>query len=753
MLRFVHHAARSTRAALVAFVALGLAPGVAAAANPSIRSVSPANNATGVNPLNAVTAEVNLVDDAGVDASTLNAGARLYQDSNDQLIQANANTSGGNDVVVVQPKAALKANTKYRFEVTSALKDQAGNAFTAFTSKFTTGAVPSAPNVAAKFSQTAQSKADGKFITSVLVGPGAGGNGRALYAATLIGQVLRFPIDNSTGALGNSELIETFVDADDQVPDNVIGLAFEPGSSASNPILWVTHSDGHYDGEQQYAKDWSGKLSRINVNAKSATTYIRGLPRSAKDHETNSISFGPDGGLYINQGSMSAMGAPDGAWRNRSEHTLSAAVLRVDPSLYDKAPGSGGLPLNVKTSEGGTYDPFAAGAPVTIFASGIRNAYDQVWHTNGHLYVPTNGSAAGGNTPGTPSTLPASCGNRIDGPWSGPQVPATNSVDVQPDLLFDVAKGKYYGHPNPARCEYAFFGANPTNGTDHLENTLYPVGTLPDRNYAQEAFDLGDHASANGALEYCGRQWNDELRGALFVTRYSSGKDIIALRVNAAGDVTQMIERIPGLTGFADPLDVAQDPATGNLYVSDLPQTAPQDSDVTLLKPLVNGTYTPQKQQCLDPPPTPTPVPTAAPNPEPTPAPTPVAPTPTPKPTPGPGQKPEGTPLVDTLFFGVKPRKVGKRSIELSCRSLTVAIKGQQCRVLVTLGKRTAGKQLAVARSAFKGKSAKVKLRFGAVNWSRINAQGATIRLYLLDVDKKTKLGQTKTFYKPKKAK
>lgn len=220
------------------------------------------------------------------------------------------------------------------------------------------------------------------------------------------------------------------------------------------------------------------------------------------------------------------------------------------------------------------------------------------------------------------------------------------------------------------------------------------------------------------------------------------------MTVNSAGAVTQLTEGIPGLDGFANPLDIAQDPETGGIYVSDLPQTAPQDSSITLLRPLVGNTYTPQKEECLPPPPTPTPAPT----PQATPAPT-VPPVATPTPKPGTGQNGGGTPIIDTLFFGIKPRVVGKRSLELSCRSTTVAIKGQQCRVLITLGKRTAGRQLAVKRAAFKGKSAKLRIGFGAVNWARIRAQGATVRLYLLDVDKKTKLGQTKTYYQAKKAK
>jgi glucose/arabinose dehydrogenase len=46
----------------------------------------------------------------------------------------------------------------------------------------------------------------------------------------------------------------------------------------------------------------------------------------------------------------------------------------------------------VQTEDRGAanYNPFAANAPVKIFATGIRNAYDLVWHRNGNLYVPTN---------------------------------------------------------------------------------------------------------------------------------------------------------------------------------------------------------------------------------------------------------------------------------------------------------------------------------------------------------------------------
>jgi len=60
---------------------------------------------------------------------------------------------------------------------------------------------------------------------------------------------------------------------------------------------------------------------------------LRRWPASpAKDHLSNSLVFGPDGKLYMTQGSNSAMGDPDPAWYKRSERLLNGSVLQIDPS-------------------------------------------------------------------------------------------------------------------------------------------------------------------------------------------------------------------------------------------------------------------------------------------------------------------------------------------------------------------------------------------------------------------------------------
>src|SRR3954451_19536641 len=180
---------------------------------------------------------------------------------------------------------------------------------------------------------------------------------------------------------------------------------------------------------------------------------------------TNKMVFGPDGNLYFNQGAMASLGQPDAIWGNRAEHPLTANILKLNVSKL------GSTPLNVKTKDGGgSYDPFAAGAPLTIFAQGVRNAYDLVWHSNGNLYAPTNGSAAGGNTPLDPKQ---------------PGTKLTNVRDTEHDWLFRIPAGGggYYGHPNPTLGHYILNGGNPTSGADKYEEPSYPVGTKPDPNW------------------------------------------------------------------------------------------------------------------------------------------------------------------------------------------------------------------------------------------------------------------------------
>jgi hypothetical protein len=526
---------------------------------PSARVTSPQDHQTMVPTTNSVTVDVNLPTSA-IDLSTLRSpGVRLTNVGTGLEVPASINTSGGGDVIVLKPDAPLQANSQYVFEVNESVKDTSGTPFLPTQLKFVTG-MSAGGGSSVAFEQVALQNVPARPYTTVEIGP----DGK-LYAATLLGEIMRFGIQPD-GTLDPPQVI-TSVQAANGGPRSILGLKFDPAATAEDPVLWISNNyfwDGTAD-----APDWSGKITRLSgPNLENVQDIVVGLPRSIRDHATNAISFKPGepNTLYVMQGSNTAMGAPDTAWGNRPERLLTAALLRVDLSKITAAP------LSVKTAEGGFYDPFAPGAPVTIYASGLRNGYDMVWHTNGQLYVPTNGSSAGGNTPASPATLPGACNPRPDGPYTGPPVPGLSNVVGQRDFLFRVTRGGYYGHPNAARCEWVLNGGNPTSGSDRGEVAAYPLGTLPDRNWRGFAYDFGEHASANGVIEEYTSAPTSALRGKLLVVRYSAGKDIIVLTPGGPNqDIVAAETLITGLTDFKpSPLDLTENRTNGHLYVAQL---------------------------------------------------------------------------------------------------------------------------------------------------------------------------------------
>jgi hypothetical protein len=529
-----------------------------AQAPPSVTSTNPANGATNVMRDVFVSADV-FVPNGGIDPATLNSStAFLYRTSDLQNVPAVLNTSGGGDVIVLRPVSLLDANTSYTFQVTNGLKDITNVGFVPFTMSFTTGTGTGGTDTSVTFAKVALPNAPVKTYTSVLLGP----DGK-LYAGTINGEILRFAI-NADGTLGAPQSIVSLQTANGG-NRLLIGLKFDPSSTAGNLILWASHSAFTFSN----GPDWAGKITRLSgVDLETVVDYVVGLPRSTRDHVTNQIDFGPDGAMYFLQGSNSAMGAGDSAWNFRQERLLNAAVLRLDLAAITSPP------LDVKTEEGGTYDPFAPGVPLTIFASGVRNAFDLAWHRNGFLYVPTNGSASGGSTPATPSPFLPPYTPRLDesanGPYTGPEVPALSAVSqTMNDFLFRVVQGGYYGHPNPTRHEYVLNGGNPTAGSDPAQVDAYPVGTLPDRNWRGAAFDFGQHYSPDGIIEYKSNVFGGALTGKLLVVRYSGGDDIIVLTPGLNGDIINSQTGISGFTGFTDPLDIIENPANGFLYLAE----------------------------------------------------------------------------------------------------------------------------------------------------------------------------------------
>jgi glucose/arabinose dehydrogenase len=271
----------------------------------------------------------------------------------------------------------------------------------------------------------------------------------------------------------------------------VTGIAFGPGGD-----LFVSHSDGRtYDNA---VDPFSGTVTRLFASSGYTgwVDIVTGLPRSKADHAPNGLAFGPDGALYLAIGGMTNAGRPSPQFFNQAEQTLSAAILRI----------------NVSTGQ------------ITLHATGFRNPYDLVWHTNGQLYATDNGANSGlGNT-----TDSSTC---LDGPDPG----------TPPDELNRIIAGRYYGHPNPSRSQCVFNGGFNFTG---------PIATFG--------------ASVNGIAEYTSSRV-PAFQGNLFTANFNSGQ---INRVQLSPTGTSVVSNTIYASGLDNPLDVRVS-SDGRIYVAE----------------------------------------------------------------------------------------------------------------------------------------------------------------------------------------
>jgi hypothetical protein len=539
---------------------------------PAVTFTRPGNAEGGVLPNAFVSCEVNLPNPgAGVDATTMNdLSVRLFKADTMTPVKAKLNTSGAGDAIVLQPVDLLHPNTRYLFEVTDKLRDTGGAAFRPFRMTFQTAAASRTESYPVAFAKVempdTQVMMPGRDMPSAYTALAFGPDGR-LYAGTFDGRVIRYAV-RPDGTLDAPEAIGT-IQAAERGPRIITGITFDPRSTPSDPILWVGHGQMAFnEGRIEGADDWTSKISVLSgPSLSSHQDVVVNLPRAYKDHLNFQMAFGPDGALYFCQGSNTSTGEPDKKWNFRPERKLTAAVLRLEPGKIRQ------FPLDVKTEEGGTYDPSAAEAPLTIYATGVRSGFDLLWHSNGRLYTGLNGAAAGGNVPGTEKDA------------QGQSIPPIFDIkQTTHDLLLSIEKGGYYGHPNPARNEFVLMGGNPTAGPDVQEIRSYPVGIRPEPSFRAPAFDFGFNVSPNGLTEFRGNAFGGKLNGKILVTRYSGGKDVIVLTPGADGSIVEATTGIDGLMQFSDPLDIVQHPQTGNLYVAEY-----GGRQITLLRPREGG--------------------------------------------------------------------------------------------------------------------------------------------------------------------
>ncbi|TGO06704.1 Fibronectin type III domain protein [Serinibacter arcticus] len=576
--------------------------------SPHIWTVFPENRSLDADTNGGVAATIKVpYAGFGVDDATMPGNVQLFRVSDGSAVAGSVNTSGGNDTINFAPAEPLAPRTAYRFTVSNGVKDRLGNAWVPFESVFTTGAGVVDPgssefkpltNIA--FEKVELPIGDGKYWASFVFGP----DGK-LYGSTIGQGLFRFTV-NTDGTLTNMENLGYAGIA-------MIGLLFDQSSTAGDLKLWVTNTSPNVSNEQN---QWASGISQLTgANLQNRKQVFTEMPRSQSDHLTNSMIYGPGGDIYVLQGSNQAGGDLDGTWGQRGEQLLTAALLHFDPDharvRAAVTDAEGDNPLSVKTAQGGTYDPYATDAPLKIYATGIRNAYDLVYHSNGHIYVPTNGTAAGGNTPGVTynaatntytrqaaagipgfasvngQDVTAACRARDarDATYTPRSVPPTSNVPTQRDHLYDVVEGGYYGHPNPTRCEWVLHeGNDPANppkwgGGAAGNQTKYLPTVLPESNYKGVAYDFEFNKSPNGALEYQSSTFGGQLAKALVVVRFSNNNDLIFMQVDPAtgkvlGAQTEVgLTGVPnttmqGVGGFNDPLEVVEDTRNGNLYIN-----------------------------------------------------------------------------------------------------------------------------------------------------------------------------------------
>jgi glucose/arabinose dehydrogenase len=216
---------------------------------------------------------------------------------------------------------------------------------------------------------------------------------------------------------------------------NVLGITIDPTSDPATQItLYLAYSVDN-------TAPFNGRIARA-VSIDGGVTYtvdenfITGLARSSFDHQTNGLDFGPDGCLYIAQGNNSNAGYD----ADHAESRLSSAILRacfkdttttVDPA-FDGNCGGG----TVAAPDGNTQEA----CDVEVYAAGLRNPYDLVWHSNGRLYNADNDANPG---------FRDNCGAEANNFGCGCEVPTITPVGDELNLI---QQGKYYGSPNPYRA-------------------------------------------------------------------------------------------------------------------------------------------------------------------------------------------------------------------------------------------------------------------------------------------------------------
>jgi regulation of enolase protein 1 (concanavalin A-like superfamily) len=421
--------------------------------------------------------------------------------------------------------------------------------------------------------------------TSVTLGP----DGK-LYVATVVGRIYILTLDPMTlmqpgqASVTHVQEIDTIYLKPSVICDStgancqlqggstgrqVTGIAIDPSSTSTDITLYVSNSNLGQNGTDITVYTYSGTITRLvlqpdagnpgNYLVVSNQDLVSGLPRSRESHSVNGLSIGPDGWLYLAVGGNTNAGAPSESFLDLPEYYLSASVVRLNLAALPA-----GLPIDV-TNVRAASDMSPWQGLFELYATGYRNPYDLVWHSNGRLYLNVNNS------------------NLTEGPTPGPNdgCSSTPSIDIgtPPDVLVVVTQGAHGGHPNPQRGQCVW-----GDGTTHYwpDGTLYNPALPADAGYtppiAEYVRDAGD--STDGIVEYKSNAFGGAMQHNLISASFDGDDNIRRIVLTPDGRAVQAIYL---LGQFDQPLDVWTD-VTGNIYVVEF-----GSNQITMLIPAQPG--------------------------------------------------------------------------------------------------------------------------------------------------------------------
>ena len=242
---------------------------------PYVKSVNPDNTSVNVNENTSISTNILILPKGGVNNATLTSSTVfLKEEATGVVVQSHVNGTGGGDAITLVPSSPLKLNTTYRFTITSGVKDVADSSFICYSSTFTTTAHSSSALTNIEFEKVDLPNTTGQH-TTLTIGP----DGK-LYAMSVDGLIKRFVI-NDDGSLQEPELLYSLQDEyGTRAKRLAIGLTFDPSSTATNLVAWVTHNTFVF----QQGPDWDGKLTRLSgARLQNVQDVVVNLPRSAKD--------------------------------------------------------------------------------------------------------------------------------------------------------------------------------------------------------------------------------------------------------------------------------------------------------------------------------------------------------------------------------------------------------------------------------------------------------------------------------------